>query len=293
MFTTVSTDEKKQFLVEHYGLDPAHIFSSRDTSFAEGVMQATNGRGVDVIINSLTGDQLQATWRCAAPFGRFVEVGKLDATSSGRLQMDYFLKNTTFTSFDLSAIYAEGVSGGKHMQTLWNQLMAETLSLYRAGKIAASEPLRVFDVSEAAQAFRHFALRSRMGKIAINLEDKKPGSKIDVQPVRYTTRFNPDKVYVMIGCLGGLGRTLSRWMLQRGARRFAFLGRSGTDKLPARNLIEDLEASGAECVVVRGDVLSRGDVDAVIAAAEGEIGGIIQAAMGLNVSDNPISLFSG
>ncbi|KAI5866016.1 reducing type I polyketide synthase 10 [Durotheca rogersii] len=281
VFATVSTEEKKSYLVDNHGVDPSCIFSSRDTSFLDGIMKATGGRGVDVIVNSLTGDQLHATWRCAAPFGRFVEVGKLDLSTAGRLDMDQFLKNTTFTSFDLSALYAEGLKdGGEAMRTIWGQLTSEVMSLYRQGKISAFEPLRVFDVSEAAQAFRHFSSRSRIGKIAINLE--KAESTIAVQPLKNTTRLSGDKSYVMIGCLGGLGRTLSRWMLQRGARKFAFLGRTGTDKLAARNLIQDLEAHGAECVVVRGDVCNPKDVEAVVEAAEGEIGGVIQAAMGLN-----------
>jgi hypothetical protein len=74
-------------------------------------------------------------------------------------------------------------------------------------------------------------------------------------------------------------------MVQRGARKFAFLGRSGTDKLAARNLIEDLKTQGADCVVVRGDVCNPKDVEFVVeqGAAKGKIGGVVQAAMGLNV----------
>ncbi|KFA53738.1 hypothetical protein S40293_01625 [Stachybotrys chartarum IBT 40293] len=281
VYTTVSSEEKKSYLVENFGLEPSQIFSSKDASFLDDILKATKGRGVDVVVNSLTGDQLHATWRCVAPFGRFVEVGKLDLTTAGRLEMDQFLKNTTFTGFDLSAIYAEGLqSGGQSMRTLWAQLMSETFSLYRGGKIRSFEPLRVFDVSETAQAFRYFSSRNRIGKIAINLEN--PDSTIVSQPLKHTTQLDGDKSYIMIGCLGGLGRTLSRWMLQRGAKNFTFLGRSGTDKEAARNLIEDLEQNGAQCTVVRGDVLSYRDVEAAVAASEGEIGGVVQAAMGLN-----------
>ena len=287
VYTTVSTEEKKMYLIDTYGIEPSNIFSSRDTSFLAGILKATSGRGVDVIINSLTGDQLHATWRCSAPFGRFVEIGKLDLSTAGRLEMDQFLKNTTFTSFDLSAIYAAGMGHNSNtadtFRGLWEQLLAQVMSLYREDKIMGFEPLQVFDVSEVAQAFRRFSSRSRMGKIAINLE--RITATIDVQPLRHKTRLSPDKSYVMVGCLGGLGRTLARWMVQRGARKFAFLGRSGTDKLAARNLVEDLETQGADCVVVRGDVCNPKDVEFVVeqGAAKGKIGGVVQAAMGLNV----------
>lgn len=87
----------------------------------------------------------------------------------------------------------------------------------------------------------------------------------------------------MIGCLGGLGRSISKWMVKRGARKFVFVGRSGTDRKPARLLVEDLQASGAEVTVVRGDVGVYADVQTAVAAIKGPVGGVIQAAMGLHV----------
>ncbi|KAK0615695.1 hypothetical protein B0T17DRAFT_656801 [Bombardia bombarda] len=277
IFTTVSTEQKKHYLIDTFGLKPENIFSSRDTSFLEGILKATSGRGVDVILNSLTGDQLHATWRCSAQFGRFVEIGKLDLTTAGRLEMDQFLKNTTFTAFDLSGLYN---TDNESYHALWAKLLAEAMALYRAGKITKFEPLKIFDISEVTQAFRYFPSRNRMGKVAINLENA--NSTINIQQLKHHSRFDSNKSYIMVGCLGGLGRTLARWMLQRGARKFVFLGRSGIAKAAARNLVEDLNASGAECVVVKGDVCSPKDVAAVVDAAEGDIGGVVQAAMGLN-----------
>ncbi|KAJ2996419.1 hypothetical protein NUW58_g976 [Xylaria curta] len=277
VFTTVSTDEKRDYLIETFGLKPSNIFNSRGTSFLEGILQATAGRGVNVVINSLTGDQLQATWRCVADFGRFVEIGKTDISTAGRLEMDQFSKSTTFTAFDLSHLYYN-----KDQQSIWHSLLYQVMDLYHQGKIAASMPARVFDISKAADAFRLFASRNRIGKIGINFENH--DSEIMVHKQKYATSFYPDKCYVMIGCLGGLGRTLTRWMASRGARKFAFLGRSGLQKASALNLIQDLNAIGAESIVITGDVCDQTDVEAVIdaAAALGRIGGIVQAAMGLN-----------
>ncbi|TGJ83752.1 hypothetical protein E0Z10_g5010 [Xylaria hypoxylon] len=277
VFTTVSTEEKKKYLVDNLGVKPENIFSSRDTSFQEDILKATAGRGIDVTLNSLTGDQLHATWKCVAEFGRFVEIGKLDLSTAGRLEMDQFLKNTTFTAFDLSYLYN---STDDRMHQTWNDLLAKTMALYRAGAIKAIEPLQVFNVSEATAAFCSFSSRARMGRIAINLQ--KPDVEIRVQRLRHETVFSGEKSYIMIGCLGGLGRTVSRWMVQRGARKFVFLGRSGTAKPAAKALVDDLEASGAQCTVFKGDVCSEKDVIATVAAAEGDIGGVVQAAMGLN-----------
>lgn len=105
-----------------------------------------------------------------------------------------------------------------------------------------------------------------------------------VVPSEHRTTFSPDKAYLLIGCLGGLGRSLSRWMLRRGARHFVFIGRSGTDKAPARNLVNDLQAAGASVTVIRGDVAAYKDVEKAVAAATRPIGGVIQAAMSIHVS---------
>ena len=105
----MSSSEKKQFLVDSFGIPEKQIFSSRDTSFLAGVLEATTGRGVDIIINFLTGDLLAATWRACADFGRFIEIGKRDILDSGRLDMTPFAKCTTFSAFDLIDIFYAGI----------------------------------------------------------------------------------------------------------------------------------------------------------------------------------------
>ncbi|KAF3223872.1 hypothetical protein TWF679_000305 [Orbilia oligospora] len=220
IFTTVSTDDKRQFLIENFQIDPNNIFSSRDPCFESDLMKATNGAGVDVVLNSLTGDLLHASWRCCGPFGRFVEIGKKDLLESGRLPMEQFLKNTTYSAFDFSDFYNSPETAH---HTIWASLMKKGIELYREKKIKGF-PLAVFDIEDLQKAFK------------------------------------------------------------RGARKFVFLGRSGLEKEAARRLIEDLTSLGAECKVVRGDVVSAIDVENMVAEADAPIGGVVQAAMGLKHS---------
>lgn len=105
VFTTVSTDDKKEFLVNRFGLPKENIFQSRNTTFVDGIQAATAGRGVDVVLNSLTGDLLHASWTCCANFGRFIEVGKRDIVDAGKLDMQVFSRNVTFSAFDLTELY--------------------------------------------------------------------------------------------------------------------------------------------------------------------------------------------
>lgn len=88
----------------------------------------------------------------------------------------------------------------------------------------------------------------------------------------------------MIGCLGGLGRSIAKWMYLRGARNFVFLGRSGASKPEAKAAVEDLQSRGAFVQVVTGSVANKDDVERMVAAAEHPIGGVVQGSMGVRVS---------
>ncbi|KAL4778871.1 hypothetical protein BJX76DRAFT_362324 [Aspergillus varians] len=279
VYTTVGSDGKKDFLVKEHGVPESHIFHSRSTSFVAALKAATNGRGVDVVVNSLVGELLHASWASLAPFGRFVEIGKRELVDAGKLDMGKFLKNATFTAFDLSEFF---FAEDQFYRDTWNSLMAEVLELYRAGLIEPST-IATFDIKDVAQAYRYFNSKDRVGKVVVSLED--PKSVVPVAPAKYQTVFSPEKMYLMIGCLGGLGRSLSRWMMSRGARRFVFLGRSGCDKPSAAQLVSRIREAGAHVTVVRGDVSSADHVNAAVAACVETgypIGGVIQAAMGLH-----------
>jgi NADPH:quinone reductase-like Zn-dependent oxidoreductase/NADP-dependent 3-hydroxy acid dehydrogenase YdfG len=279
VYTTVSSQAKRDYLVSELGVPASHIFNSRDASFVQGIMAATNGRGVDVIINSLVGDLMHASWGCLVEFGRLVEIGKRELIDAGRLDMSVFLRNATFTAFDLSEFF---YAQDPFNRGIWDRLMVETLELYREGHIKPP-PLKVFDVANIAQAYRYFAGTSRVGKVVISLEN--PESSVPVAPATYLSVLDPEKVYLLVGCLGGLGRSLSRWMMARGARHFVFLGRSGCDKPSAQQLVSRLEKAGAEVGVVRGDVSKAADVAAAVSAClttGRSIGGVVQAAMGLH-----------
>lgn len=177
VYTTVGSQSKRDYLINELGVPASHIFSSRDPSFVEAVMQATGGRGVNVVINSLVGDLMHESWRCLAEFGRFVEIGKRELVDAGKLDMNVFLRNTTFTAFDLSELY---YAEDPYHRAVWDRLMAETLELYRAGEIKPL-PMKVFDASQAAQAYRYFANKDRVGKVVISMED--PQSRVPVSPM--------------------------------------------------------------------------------------------------------------
>ncbi|OLN93284.1 Polyketide synthase-nonribosomal peptide synthetase 3 [Colletotrichum chlorophyti] len=277
VYATVGSPAKKEHLVRELRLPAENIFSSRDASFVHGIRAATEGRGVDVVINSLVGDLMHDSWDCIAEFGRFVEVGKRELVDAGKLDMHVFTRNCSFTAFDLTELFYHK---DQFYRDIWINKTREALELYRTGAIKPV-PIATFDVSKLSQAYRFFSAKDRIGKVVVSMQDAR--SLVPTMPTLYKTMLSSEKVYLLVGCLGGLGRSLSRWMMARGARHFVFLGRSGSDKPEARSLVSRLRGAGASVVVVRGDVSNQKDVDAAVDACSGRpIGGVVQAAMGLS-----------
>ena len=107
IFATVGGDEKRQHLISACSIPGNRIFNSRDDSFTSGIMSATNGQGVDVVLNSLSGNLLHASWRCVAKFGKLIELGKKDLMGHAMLDMQPFLANRSYCCVELFELTRE------------------------------------------------------------------------------------------------------------------------------------------------------------------------------------------
>ncbi|KAN0068942.1 reducing polyketide synthase FUB1 [Elaphomyces granulatus] len=245
IYATVSSVEKRDLLINTYGIAPDHIFSSRDLTFAQGIKRMTKGRGVEVIVNSLSGDALRATWDCIAPFGRFVEVGKVDIYSSARLSMEKFKNNVKFEFVDSDFL-------SLHDGPRFSGILENLMNLVRDGKIGELNPTQSFPFSEIQESFRYMQSGVHSGKIVLepNPEDIVP----IVSSRKNSYNFDPDASFIISGGLGGLGRSIARWMASRGAKNLILLSRSGNVKDSSMELVGDLEGIGVRVATPRCDV---------------------------------------
>ena len=166
IFVTVGTEAKRKFLMEKYSIPTDHIFSSREPSFAEKILATTDGRGIDVVLNSLAGKLLQESFDCLCEFGRFVEIGKRDLEQNNRLDMHAFTRNVSFSSIDL--LTWESRKGNDVAR-----VMSDIARLLEEKTIVLIGPITVYPISAVEQAFRLMQAGQHMGKIVItvNLED--------------------------------------------------------------------------------------------------------------------------
>jgi len=146
VYATAESSEKHDFLVKELGVPADQVFSSRDTSFTQQIMAATHGRGVDVILNSLPGRSLQASWCCIAKFGRFVQIGINDLESK-HLDMKPFARAACFTAVDLLHL-----SGKKPLVVV--KVMRSVFDLLTSGGIQPVNPVTVLPMSQIGRAFR-------------------------------------------------------------------------------------------------------------------------------------------
>ncbi|KAI8953117.1 hypothetical protein F4801DRAFT_576840 [Xylaria longipes] len=273
VFATVGFDEKKKFLMKKFDIPDDHIFYSRNTSFKQGIMRVTKGYGVDVVLNSLSGDGLRASWECIAPYGRFIEIGKADIMANSSLPMACFAKNVTFSAVDL-------VHLSRSDEELTARLLKSTIGLIEQG-VQHPSPLHVYPVSKVEGAFRFLQSGKNTGRIVIRIDST------DVVPQhvmeKTTWQFNPGASYIIAGGFGGLGRAIIKWIADRGAKHLIILSRSGPASEAAAELISKLTSREVMVFAPKCDASSTASLARVLEECEARamppIKGCINAAM--------------
>ncbi|PLB49359.1 putative polyketide synthase [Aspergillus steynii IBT 23096] len=269
IYCTVGSEKKTQYLMETFGIPRHRIFNSRDVSFQSDVMRETNGVGVDVVLNSLGGPLLHASWECVAQFGKMIELGKRDFLEHGMLRMDLFGGNRSFVGVDLFELAKRpGVIAALHDQLL---------ELLQEGKIQPIRPLKVMPASEVEQAFRHMQQGLHMGKIVVQMTER--SSSLQVAKSRQKVTFDPDTAYLLVGGLGGIGRSIALWMVEHGAKHLIFLSRSAGQSPGDKSFLHELEIQGCDARAVKGDVSVLTDVQRAVNESPYPIRGMLQLSM--------------
>ncbi|KAL8787706.1 MAG: hypothetical protein Q9195_007662 [Heterodermia aff. obscurata] len=270
VFATVSSLEKRELIHTTYGIPYDHIFSSRNTSFRTKLMAMTEGNGVDVVLNSLAGPLLQATWKSVARFGRFVEIGKRDLEAGNYLDMSSFTRNISFFAVDLLQIQ-------QFKGKLVARALKNILSMMDEGTIRPIVPITVYPISDIEKAFRSMQAGKHLGKIVIAPRE---GDLIKVSSYR-TARLSTEASYLIVGGLGGIGRSIAHRLVERGATNIILASRTA-QSLRNLDFLRSLAAKSCKVVAKDCDICSESDVASLIKECASEmppIKGIIQAAM--------------
>ncbi|XP_029159596.1 fatty acid synthase-like [Nylanderia fulva] len=246
VFTTVGTAEKRNFIRETFPSIPEdHIGNSRDTSFEQMIILGTEGRGVDIVLNSLVEEKLLASVRCLAKGGRFLEIGKFDMFANNPLDLSLFSRNISFHGIILDEFFAAKLAKSPENRTVLYNKIIEGL------KNGAIKPLcrKVFKRDEIETAFRYMAAGKHIGKIIIKVhnEDESLDAPILAQPRYYCSEH---KSYIVLGGLGGFGLELIDWLITRGARNLVLTSRTGIKNGYQRSRVKLWQSQGVNIQIM-------------------------------------------
>lgn len=210
------------------------VFDSRSLAFAEQVRSHTGGKGVDVVLNSLKGDWVDASFQALAEGGRFIELGKIEIWS--RAQAQERRPDAAYLPFDLLEVAA---AEPQRMR----QLLIDFLADLAEGSFKPI-PIEVYPISAVPDAFRLLAQARHRGKVVVRQADR---------PAPLAIR--PQATYLITGALGGIGLRLINWLVERGANSLLLVSRSAGSPSPElMQRLEGLEARGIRCQRVALDL---------------------------------------
>ena len=247
IFATAGSPEKRAYLKS---MRVPHILDSRSLSFADQIMTATGGQGVDVVLNSLPGEYITRSLSILAAYGRFVEIGKTDIYQNKPLGLFPFRNNLSYFALDLERVCRE-------KPDLVRSLLLELMAMFQQGGLKPL-PHNIFPVEDAANAFRYMARRKNIGKVVLSFASAE--SKIHSHR---SAAPRADATYLITGGQGGLGLLMARWLVEKGARNLVLLSRNGVS--PAgKELAADLAAKDATVLTMQADVSSKNDLARVL-----------------------------
>ena len=238
VFATAGSDSKRD-LLRRMGI--AHVFDSRTPAFGAAILELTGGRGVDIVLNSLSGDLIEASFAALGRGGCFVEIGKRGIKEKSwvdaqRRDWRYFV--------------ADWTDAAKNEPKLLGDMFAHLTQELHTGSLMPL-PRHVFALNQTADAFRFMAQARHVGKIVLRHRSGAPAL------------IRRDGSYLVTGGLSGLGLHAARWLAQHGAGRIVLVGRRGVTS-EAAPVLQQLRDRGTEVIAEALDVSDESALTALL-----------------------------
>ncbi|MDA3892626.1 MAG: SDR family NAD(P)-dependent oxidoreductase [Salinivirgaceae bacterium] len=248
VYATVSTQEKRDYIIG-LGVKPENIMNSRTLSFADEIMEKTNGVGVDVVLNSLSGEAIFKSVRCLSAYGRFVEIGKTDIYRNSKLGLQPFGNNLSYFGVDVDRLFKQKAEFG-------GNLFQDSID-YFVEHGFKPHPVTVFPIAKLADAFQFMGGARHIGKVIVSMEDK-----VNVLP-QEEIKFDANGTYMITGGASGLGLGVANWMTTRGCKNLVLLSRSGTKTEEEAAIVQSMLDKGVKVMLAKGSVDNQNDMDRI------------------------------
>ncbi|WP_455565742.1 type I polyketide synthase [Micromonospora maritima] len=250
-----------------------HVMNSRTLDFADEILAATDGRGVDIVLNSLNKDFIPAGMKALGTGGRFIELGKVGAWTPEQVRETR--PDVTYHNFDLSELPSD------ELIAVNKSVMETVVDLVESGELPAL-PTTTYNLDEVEEAFGVLSRGANVGKLVLTLDEQRPAAvgRLDI---------DAEHTYLVTGGLGALGLIAAEKLVDLGARHIVLLGRRAQVAPDVAHLDARLRER-AQVTVLQGDVADPEDVERILDSLKQlglPLGGIIHSAGAL--ADAPIS----
>ncbi len=251
LFVTAGTPEKRAYL---RSLNIPVVMDSRSSTFVEEIKAQTNGEGVNVILNSLTGSAVSQSISLLRPGGRFLELAKRNIFENNAPNLSLFKRNLFYFAIDLD------------LTLLLRELRPDLSPIFQKVVRSLSSrtwpplPVHTFPLSAAKKAFQYMAQARHIGKIVLTGEEDSIPIKVSRPAARL---IRPHGAYLITGGFGGLGLAIARQLADEGAHSLVLVGRSAPSP-EALVTVEQLEAEGTQIIQVQGDIAESETVKRIL-----------------------------
>ncbi|HEY5778955.1 MAG TPA: SDR family NAD(P)-dependent oxidoreductase [Terrimicrobiaceae bacterium] len=272
----------KRALLETLGVK--HVIDSRRGDFAEAVMELTERRGVDVVLNALASEAIPMGLSCLAEFGRFIEIGKRDIYQNSRIPLWPLRRNASFHVVAMDAVFVGD-------EALTREMLEEITELVEQGALHPL-PFRAFPASRVDAAFRLMAGGRHIGKVVVSFPE--PFVPRRGEPLAPDVEIKSDGCYLITGAFGGFGKVLANWLVERGARHLVLSSRSAASTPEAEAFVQKLRDRGVDVKAEPADVGNSGDVSRLVGkirSGDQPLRGVFHLAM--VIDDAPLSALTG
>ncbi|HEY5148926.1 MAG TPA: SDR family NAD(P)-dependent oxidoreductase, partial [Mycobacterium sp.] len=253
IYATAGSPSRRQ-LLRDWGID--HVYDSRSADFADEIRRDTDGYGVDVVLNSLTGAAQRAGLELLAVGGRFVEIGKRDVYEHTRIDLYPFRRNLAFYYADLALMTASDPKQiGALLRKVYERVGSRELPVIERTDYA---------LADAATAIRSISAAEHTGRLVLQIP--RTGATRVVVPPSKVPVFRADGSYIVTGGVGGLGLFLAAIMASAGCGRIVLSSRSQPNAA-AQKAIAQLRANGTDVVVECGNIADPDTASRLVSAA--------------------------
>ncbi len=269
IYATVGSEEKRDFLRL---MGEERLYDSRSLTFAEEILEDTQGEGVDIVLNSLAGEAINQNLRALRPFGRFLELGKRDFYENTHIGLRPFRNNLSYFGIDSDQLM-------KVQPALTQRLFGEMMALFNDGTLSPL-PFTAFSHSQVIDAFRYMQQARQIGKVVVTYEQPIAPPRQE-QLGTASMQLPSDASYLVTGGLGGFGLKTAQWLVGKGARELVLLSRSGPASEEAQAAVAEFEAQGVKVLAAACDITNHDALAQVFERAKRELSplrGIVHAA---------------